>query len=347
MNRRVAWLALMFILRGPSVWAAEDHYSVRKWDSPAPITPRTSFYGEKPREDQDAIGRPPRTDKSYPWFYLQKGAQHVLEGDHEAAAACFREAYQVGGPTRVTSGFRLLEELKELGRADEALDLLDEMENRYLTSTREIAEGHKWKQVFLDMKRRTKEVPEIPPMTGKEWLLQLQPWRLQFVLEGMEELRRHGVPLKETAYRYVFLLDEFYMAHPDQPAVDAPSCLAELIYRRDEEARLPINRWRINPEYTLTEEASSFDRRANKMTGADWVVLIHTDKMAYTREAMEVLARQQVPMEKSLYGYVDALDKFFTDHPESPAADGAVALGSYLYQHEPDARKVLDALRLE
>ena len=339
-----AWALLTAV---PTTWAAEEHYSVRNWDKPSLITPRTAFFGEKPREDKDAIGRPSREDKSYPWFYLQKGSEHVLEGDHEAAAACFREAYSVGGPTRVTSGFHLAQALKELERADEALDLLDEMENRYLVSPREIAEAAKWKQIFLDMKRKSKEPVRRPPMSGKEWLLNLQPWRLQFVLGAMDELRRHGVPLKESAQKYVFLLDEYFMAHPEAPAHDANAVLAALVYRRDPGARLAINRWQIHPEGTLTEEAASFDRKTNKMTGADWITLTHRDKMAYVEEAMQLLKGQQVPMDKTLYGYVDALDKWFTRQPELPSADPSVALASYLYRHEPNARKVLDALRLE
>ncbi len=62
---------------------------------------------------------------------------------------------------------------------------------------------------------------------------------------------------------------------------------------------------------------------------------------------MRVLEGQRVPMEKGIYAYTDALDKLFTEKPEWPAADGVVALASYLYNTEPRAKEVLEALRLE
>ena len=74
--------------------------------------------------------------------------------------------------------------------------------------------------------------------------------------------------------------------------------------------------------------------------------MVHHDKLEYVAGAMTGLQNQHVPMKRSLYAYVDALDKLFTEAPELPASDSVAALASLLYRSEPQAKEVLDALRL-
>lgn len=321
----------------------------KPWNEPARISPETTFFGEKIREKRkDKIGSPARSDKAYPWFYLEKGQRYSTEKRFEQAVASFREAFTVPGPTRVLAGFHLIEALRAAGRPNEALDVLEEMERHYLVSSSDRSKAVKIRMDLSDDARKLAVQEKAPTLfTGREWLGKLQQWRMQFVLDGMQELRRHGIPLKEPAHKYVFLLDEHFLKNPTLPADDPAETLASLIDQYDEDARLPIHRWRMSPENTLTDEAKAWDEEPNQLTGAQWLTLVHNDKMAYIEQAMQVLESQHVPMEKTIYGYVDALDKLFTSHPELPAQDGAVALGSYLYQSEPRAKAVLEALRLE
>ena len=317
------------------------------WDVPRAVDPNTVFFGEPEREKKPLTNAPAPSDKSYPWYCLEKGNAHFLAREYERAAIYFKAAFEVPGPTRVLSGFRLVETYDKLGRPDPALEVLAEMERRYLVSPREFAEAKHIQMALLDQKRKGLVEKIKPPFTGREWVRQLQPWRLRYVLDAMDELRRHGIPLKESAQGYTFLLDEYFLARPDAPAGDAAEAFAEFLYDHDADARLAIDRWRMNPEGTVTEEAKAFDRRPNKLTGAEWITMVQQDKLDYVSGAIEVLKNQRVPMEKGAYAYADALDKLFTENPELPASDSVVALGSLLRNTEPEAREVLEALRLE
>ena len=83
------------------------------------------------------------------------------------------------------------------------------------------------------------------------------------------------------------------------------------------------------------------------MTGAEWVTLVQDDKLTYVAGAMNTLRSQRVPMKRSLHAYTGELDRMFTRKPELPAWDSVVALASFLYKTEPEARQVLEALRLK
>jgi hypothetical protein len=162
----------------------------------------------------------------------------------------------------------------------------------------------------------------------------------------METLRKSGVPLAESAQRYVFLLDEYFVAHPEADASDPAESLARMLYEYDPSTRIAIDRWHGKTEEPVAAPSTG-PRPRQKITGAEWITMVHEDKMDYVSEAMQVLEKQRVPMEKTLYGYTDALDKLFTEKPELPASDSVVALASYLYDSEPKAREVLEALRLQ
>ena len=317
------------------------------WEEPKPIDPNTVFFGEKPREKTVLSEAPSPADKSYPWYCLEKGNNHYLNREYDKASIYFKAAFAVPGSTRVLSGFRLIDAYQKLGWTDLALETLDSLEKHYLASTREFQEAHRIRMDLEDRKRRGPQPRVMPPMTGREWVLELQDWRLKYVLGAMNELHRHGIPLKEEAQGYVFLLDEYFLANPSLQADDAVKILADFIYDRDPEARLPIDRWRMNPEGTLTEEAKADEEKPGRLMGAQWVTMTQDDKLDYVAQAMKVLENQRVPMEKTQYAYVDALDLLFTDKPDLPAWDGATALASYLYENEPKARAVLEALRLE
>ncbi len=316
------------------------------WDPAAPVDTNTLLFGESPRVKKELSDVPDPSEKSYPWYCLEKGNDHFLNREYEKASIYFKAAYAVPGPTRVMSGFRLIDAYQKLDWVDLALDVLDGMEKKYLVSSREFREATRLRMELVDRKRRGIRPRKLAPLTGREWVLKLQEWRLRYVLGAMDKLRRHGVPLKEEAQGYGFLLDEYFIAHPETAADDAVKVLTDLVYERDIDARIPIDRWHGDPEGTVTEEAKVQEDRP-KFTGAEWVTLIHEDKMDYVSGALKVLINQRVPMEKNLYAYVDAMDMFFTEKPEFPAYDSVKALATILYETEPEARKMIDVLRLE
>ena len=334
-------LAILFV---PHLCFAGRTYN---WDPPTPVNPNTVFFGEAPSPEKTVPGKPAPGDKSYPWYYLERGNNHTLAGELEKAQASYREAYSVPGSTRVLSGFKLVETLRKMGLVDSALETLDGMEKKYLGSTREFAEAKHLRIARLDEKRKGAVEKKTPPFTGREWVQEIQSWRLKFILEAMESLRARGIPLKESTQGYVFLLEEYFLAHPEAPASDPTAVLATLVYERDMSARSAIDRWRAAPDKVPVSVPAEISKLPKKITGAEWITLIHTEKMEYVAGAMAALQNQRVPMKRSLYGYVDALDKLFTEKPELPASDSVVALASFLYESEPKARQVLEALRLE
>ena len=357
MKRARVWIWLLAaVLLSTPLEAAQSSYS---WDSSHSVGPDMVFFGEAPDPDRSAPEKPEPSDKSYPWYFLDKGNKHVLAGEWEKAAIAYREAYSVSGPTRVLCGFKLVETLQKMGRVEAALEMLDDLEKKYLVGPREFAEARRLRTALLDEKRNRPE-KKMPPFTGREWVLQVSAWRVKFVLEGMDRLRAAGVPLKESYQEYVFFLDERFLAHPELPASDPAEALAAFIYERDIDARIPIDRWKASSELGVrsSEKVAGQPQTSNpllrtpnaqlrtKFTGAEWITMVHNEKMEYVGEAMAILQNQHVPMKRSHYGYVDALDVFFTEHPELPASDSVAALASLLYGSEPQAREVLDALRL-
>ncbi len=319
----------------------------RVWDEPAPVDPNTVFFGEVPDPEKTLPGRPDPEDKSYPWYFLEKGNKHFLAGELEKAEASYREAYSVPGSTRVLSGFKLVETLQKMGRVDSALETLDQLTKNYLVSTRESEEARHLRTALLDEKRKGAVETKTPPLTGRQWSLQISEWRVKFVLKGMDNLRLHGVPLKESYQKYVFLLDEYFLAHPDADASDPSTVLAGIVYERDASARIPIDSWRADPDSVPPPEIVQADGPPKKIIGGEWITMTFNEKRDYVEGAMTALQNQRVPMKKSLYGYVDALDKFFTQNPDLPASNSVVALASFLYRSESDARQVLEALRLQ
>ena len=336
-------LALLFV---PCAALAANRSSYQ-WDKTKALDSETLLFGEAPREKQPLSEAPDPSEKSYPWYCLEKGNESYLNGDYEKASFFFKAAYAAPGPTRVMSGFRLIDAYQKLDWISLALETLSEMEKKYLVSPREFREATRLRMDLEDRKRKGEAPKKLSPLTGREWLLHLEDWRLHYVLGAMDTLRRHGIPLQEEAQGYVFLLDEFFTVEPQTPADDAPKVLADLVYERDIEARIPIDRWRIDPEGAAVEKTKAFKRRSKEFTGAEWVTMVYGDKTDYVSGAIRMLKDQHVPMEKEVYAYTEALDVLFTEKPELPASDSVRALASLLYETEPEARKVLEALRLE
>jgi hypothetical protein len=341
---RTLFPALVLLILFPQACLAGRSYT---WDTPKPVDPNTGFFGETQEPEKALSEKPEPGDKSYPWYYLDKGNKHTLANELEKAEASYREAFSVSGPTRVLSGFKLVETLQRMGRVDTALETLDMMEQKYLVSTREFGEAKRLRTAILDEKRKGGVEKKAGPFTGREWVKQISAWRVKFALEGMDTLRAHGIPLKESYQGYVFLLEEHFLAHPDEDASKPAEVLAALVYERDGSSRIPIDQWRADPDKLPIPEPAGAGERPPKITGAEWITLVHNEKMEYVAGAMEILRNQHVPMKRSLYGYVDALDKLFTEKPELSASDSVVALASFLYGTEPEARQVLEALRLE
>ncbi len=325
---------------------AETRSSI-PWDSPKKVGETTVFFGENESAAHPELVEPQPGDKSYPWYLLEMGNNFLLAGHLEKAAAAFSKCYEVGGPTRVLSGFKLIEADEKLGRLDEALLALEDMKQKYLASAKEFGEANRIRAELEDKKRRA--VPALKPskLIGRLWLLQLSPQRMKYVLEAMEVLRTHGVPLKELAQKYAFRLDEYFIARPEQPADNPAEALAAVIYEADPEARVPIDRWRLNPDLLPNVQEIAPERNKKKFTGAEWTFLTHREKKNYVLGAMEVLKNQNVPMSKSAYAYEYVVDQLFTDKPELSAADSVVTLASILYKTEPEAREVLEAIRFD
>ncbi len=341
--------ALFFILFLPAPFLAQAaNRSSYSWDTIKAVDADTVFFGEPAAEKMEASDDAPLpSEKRYPWYCLERGNDHFLNREYEQAVIYFKAAYAVPGPTRVLSGFHLIDAYNKLDWADSALEVLDEMEKKFLVSTREFREARHLRQALEDKRRKGLVHRALEPFTGRVWLKQLSQWRLHWVLGAMDEMRRHGVPLKEEAQGYVFLLEEYFIAHPQEPAQDAVAAFSGFLYERDPDARLAIDRWRMNPEGTVTEEAKVMDKKENKLTGAEWITMVHEDKLEYVAGAMAALKDQRVPMEKDTYAYADALDGLFTEKPELPASDSVAALASLLHETEPKAREILDALRLK
>lgn len=350
MRRRAAWLLVPAIVLAPAAWAANR--STLLWETPRPVDRDTVFFGEMPAEKEGPEEPPkeevkPLSGKVFAWENLEKGNAHFLNHEYEEAALYFKAAYAVAGPTRVLSGFRLVDAYDRLDWADSALGVLEEMEKKYLVSPREFRESKRLRQALEDKRRRGLVHKKVEPFTGREWVKQISEWRLRWVLGAMDEMRRHGVPLREQPHAYVFHLEEYFLARPQLPAEDAPAAFAEFLYQHDRDTRSAIDHWRMNPEGTLTEEAKVEDLEGQKLTGAQWVTLTQNDKLEYVKDAMKILKGQRVPMEKDVYAYADALDRLFTEKPALPASDSVAALASLLHESEPGAAEILDALRLK
>lgn len=319
------------------------------WDSPKPIDPNTTLLTEIERTPKEIPGQPKSTDKSYAWYCLEKGNRFLADGDKAKAAAFFREAYQTPSPARVISGFKLVDTLDEMGLLEEAIRVLEEMNDKFLVSTREYGEAKKVRMRLEDKKRLlTSKVSTPIKMSGKDWLYQVSTWRNEYTLQAMDVLRKYEIPMMYPAYHYTFLMDEYFLKNPDASADNGAEVLAGLIYQENMAAREAIDRWRQNPSAPPSPiVAAKLVELEGKMRGSDWVRMVHHDKMKYVSEAMEVLKKQGVPMQKSNYAYVYAVDDLFTDKPELPANDSVVALATILYETEPEARRILEALRLE
>jgi len=318
-----------------------------EWDSPAPVKPDTVLFGEEAVPEEPAPELPKPGDKSYPWYYLDKGNDHVLAGEYDRAVVSYQKVYSVPGPTRVLSGFKLVETLQTMKHFDAALKVLDEMEKKYLVSAREAGEAKRVRMDVLDARRSGAVEIKAPRSTGRDWLRQLSVPRVKYVLQGMDILHARGVPLKESYQGYVFLLDEYFSVHPEADASDPAETLAVLVYERDKSSRLPIDRWRADPNKAPVPKPDAMEGRLQKITGAEWITLVQDDKLAYVAGAMNTLRNQRVPMKRSLHAYTSELDRMFTRKPELPACDSVVALASFLYKTEPEARQVLEALRLK
>ncbi len=321
------------------------------WDPPKKVDENTIFFGEKERAPHGEHFEPAPGDKSYPWYLLEKGNNFLLAGHLEKAAAAFAKCYEVGGPTRVLSGFKWIETDKKLGRLNEAIAVLEEMKQKYLVSTKEFGEATLVRAELEDEKRKLTSLPKPVEFTGREWLFKLQAQRMKDVLRAMEILRAHDVPLKEPAQKVAYRLDEYFIAHPEEPADDPAEILARILYELDPDSRLPIDRWRLSMSSesgarSLVPPTPNYELPA-QLTGAEWVRWTHNDKMDYVLGAMEMLKSQNIPMQKSPYAYEFAMDRLFTDKPELSASDSVVTLASILYESEPEAREVLEALRLE
>lgn len=336
--------SLFFILAGPSL--AETH-SRLLWDFPKKVDENTVFLGEKEREAQGENLQPQPGDKNYAWYVLEKGNNFLLAGHFEKAAAFFAKGYEVSGPTRVLSGFKLIEANEKLGRFDEAVVILEDMKQKYLVSVHEFGEATRLRAQLEDEKRKSTPTPKLAKVTGGEWLLELQPKRMKYVLEAMEVLRAHGVPLKGSAQKYTFRLDEYFIANPDEPADNPAEVLAAVIYEVDSEARVFIDRWRLDPQGFLTPDERVPKEKKTKLIGDEWIRLTHKNKVSYVLDAMEVLKNQNVPMVKSPDTYAYEVDELFTEKPELSAADSVVTLASILYDTEPEAREVLEAIRFQ
>ncbi len=342
---------LFFVLICPSLFAES-----RLWDPPKKVDEHTIFFGENQRPTLSSASsnerpEPSPGDKSYPWVLLEKGNNFLLAGHFEKAAAAFAKSYEISGPTRVLSGFKLIEADEKLGRWDEAIAVLEEMKNKYLASTKEFGEATRLRSELEDNKRKNKPESKPAKRVGREWLFKLSPERMKYVLQGMEVLRAHGVPLKEPAQKYAFRLDEYFIAHPEASADDPAKALATVIYEKDMESRIPIDRWRLSigsvlPTTPESQLPTSNLQLRNPFTGAEWIRLTQNEKMDYVLNAMAVLKNQNVPMKKSAYAYVFSVDRFFTDKPELPASDSVLTLASILYNTEPEAHEVLEAIRL-
>jgi hypothetical protein len=215
------------------------------------------------------------------------------------------------------------------------------MQKKYLASNQEFEQARGIEMRLRDQKRMKAAEPPPPALTGRTWLPQLSAERMKYVLDAMQTLRNHDIPLKDSAQQYVFRLDEYFIAHPDQPASDGAGILAQIIYENDPSARLSIDRWRY------AKDQPPRVRIPAPFSGAVWLTLIHDRKMTYVAEAMNILKEQQVPMGRSAYAYEYALDELFTKEPELDASDSVVALASVLNDTEPEARNVLEALRLK
>ena len=320
------------------------------WDAPKKVDEKTVLFGEKERpfEAVDAEEDEPQPgDKSYAWRLMELGNNFLLAGHLEKAAAAFSKVYEIGGPTRVLSGFKLIEADQKLGRLNDAIAVLEDMKEKYLVSTKEFGEAARLRIELEDAKRKSITEQKPARLKGREWLLMLQPQRMKYTLDGMEVLRAHGVPVKEPAQSYVFLLDEYFIAQSEAPADDPASALAVVIYERDADARLPIDRWRRDPQWVPASVEGASPAAKGAFSGADWILLTHNDKMTYVLGAMEVLKTQNVPLQKSPYAYEYEVDQLFTDKPELSASDSVVTLASVLYDTEPEAREVLEAVRLK
>ena len=182
-------------------WAQD---SPPAWSSPKPVDENTVFFGEEERTRLVDTSQPVPGDKSYPWYWLQKGNNFLLAQQQDKAAAAFAKSYAVGGPTRVLSGFKLVETDEMLGRLEEAIAVLEEMKKKYLVSNQELGQARLVLTRLLDQKRKMAEAPPTPAFTGRAWLLQLTDRRMKYTLDAMETLRSHGIPLKESAQKYIF-----------------------------------------------------------------------------------------------------------------------------------------------
>ena len=103
---RTSLLFCLFLLCSTACFSRE---SSPVWDAPKPVREDTILFGEDPQTRKVDPSEPALEDKSYPWYWLEKGNNFLIAGEDEKAAAAFSKCYAAGGATAVLSGFKLVE----------------------------------------------------------------------------------------------------------------------------------------------------------------------------------------------------------------------------------------------
>jgi tetratricopeptide (TPR) repeat protein len=73
-------------------------------------------------------------DIDYAWDHISLGDKYTKEGEYEKAAQAYKEAYTMPTPSGVLGGVKLVAVYEKLGRYDEALTLIDEIDTKYYKS---------------------------------------------------------------------------------------------------------------------------------------------------------------------------------------------------------------------
>lgn|SRR3989338_1138425 len=82
------------------------------------------------------------------------------------------------------------------------------------------------------------------------------------------------------------------------------------------------------------------------VTALEWLESSIGGRMEHVLAAMYVLEQHGVRFQKSPYDYHDALEDVIRRDPSLYGTGIRQILANYLYQHEPEAKKPLDELRV-
>jgi len=84
-------------------------------------------------------------------------------------------------------------------------------------------------------------------------------------------------------------------------------------------------------------------KQAVTVTGRDWLLMTGTEKTAYITSSVDFLKKYGISPAKTREEYIAALNQY-SDNPKMLSVNATNILTTYIYNTEPENRKILDTL---